>query len=82
VNDGYVSDCWLSVTVVNNRIAAASLSETASRKPGGGSHALDPKVIEHLNTQMPNELTAVNQYFLDACKRLIALGRHEIGERE
>jgi len=24
----------------------------------------DPKVIEHLNTQLTNELTAINQYFL------------------
>ena len=28
----------------------------------------DPKVIEHLNTQLTNELTAVNQYFGE-CRR-------------
>ena len=26
----------------------------------------DPKVVEHLNTQLTNELTAINQYFLAA----------------
>jgi len=26
----------------------------------------DPKVVEHLNTQLTNELTAINQYFLNA----------------
>jgi bacterioferritin len=44
----------------------------------------DPKVIEHLNTQLTNELTAINQYFLHA--RLLQhwgvtkLGRHEYKE--
>ena len=44
----------------------------------------DPKVIEFLNTQLTNELTAINQYFLHA--RILnhwgvtRLGKHEYEE--
>ncbi len=44
----------------------------------------DPKVIEHLNTQLTNELTAVNQYFLHARTLehwgVTKLGKSEYGE--
>lgn len=41
----------------------------------------DPKVIEHLNTQLTNELTAVNQYFLHA-RTLEHWGVTELGKFE
>lgn len=44
----------------------------------------DPKVIEHLNTQLTNELTAINQYFLHARTLrhwgVTKLGKHEYNE--
>ena len=44
----------------------------------------DPKVIEHLNTQLTNELTAINQYFLHARTLdhwgVSKLGKHEYEE--
>ena len=44
----------------------------------------DPKVIEHLNTQLTNELTAVNQYLLHARTLehwgVTKLGTFEYGE--
>jgi bacterioferritin len=44
----------------------------------------DPKVIEHLNRQLTNELTAVNQYFLHARTLehwgVTELGKFEYGE--
>jgi bacterioferritin len=44
----------------------------------------DPKVVEHLNIQLTNELTAINQYFLHARTLrhwgVTKLGKHEYDE--
>jgi bacterioferritin len=41
----------------------------------------DPKVIEHLNIQLTNELTAINQYFL-AARTLEHWGVTKLGKKE
>lgn len=41
----------------------------------------DPKVIEYLNTQLTNELTAINQYFLHA-RILRHWGVGKLGKKE
>jgi bacterioferritin len=41
----------------------------------------DPKVVEHLNTQLTNELTAINQYFL-AARILDHWGVTRLGKKE
>jgi bacterioferritin len=44
----------------------------------------DPKVVDHLNTQLTNELTAINQYFLHSRTLrhwgVTKLGKHEYDE--
>ena len=41
----------------------------------------DPKVVEYLNTQLTNELTAINQYFLHA-RTLAHWGVTKLGKKE
>lgn len=41
----------------------------------------DPKIIEHLNIQLTNELTAINQYFLHA-RTLRHWGVTKLGKKE
>jgi bacterioferritin len=41
----------------------------------------DPKVVDHLNTQLTNELTAINQYFL-AARILAHWGVTKLGKKE
>jgi bacterioferritin len=41
----------------------------------------DPKVVEYLNTQLTNELTAINQYFLHA-RTLDHWGVAKLGKQE
>jgi len=41
----------------------------------------DPKVVEYLNTQLTNELTAINQYFLHS-RTLMHWGVTKLGRKE
>jgi bacterioferritin len=49
--------------------------------PRGITMLRDPKVVEHLNTQLTNELTSINQYFL-AARVLDHWGVTKLGKKE
>jgi bacterioferritin len=50
-------------------------------QPGRKPMLRDPKVVEHLNIQLTNELTAINQYFLHA-RTLRHWGVTRLGRKE
>jgi bacterioferritin len=77
-----------SGAIARDRLADRELNAPLLPASDGNSsekHVLrDPKVIEHLNTQLTNELTAINQYFLHARTLqhwgVTKLGKHEYAE--
>jgi bacterioferritin len=58
---------------------AGGLTRAAGKEQAGMLR--DPKVIEHLNIQLTNELTAINQYFLHA-RTLRHWGVTKLGRKE
>jgi bacterioferritin len=55
--------------------------KVSANETAGATMLRDPKVIEHLNRQLTNELTAVNQYFLHA-RTLQHWGVTKLGKQE
>jgi bacterioferritin len=74
----FIDDCCSPFS----RLFAGPAPATAT--PEAAAMLRDPKVIEHLNTQLTNELTTVNQYFLHARTLqhwgVTKLGAHEYEE--
>jgi bacterioferritin len=61
--------------------AARGRWKVSAVQPAETTMLRDAKVVEHLNTQLTNELTAINQYFLHA-RTLEHWGVGKLGKRE